>query len=285
MSRLFSAVALSTIVFLISAAPVPLHADGLYNDYPSWFSPADTGGVVLSLGHVHLQCEYQDVSAAAVRIRGMFNERSSVRLSMLYPVIRRPGSYSHGFSDLLVSSSVRILGDSLNISGLFLRSDFRVPIGSNALRPFSFRSSSGGIYPDIGGGIEVRKKAPLFRVKGSITHTMVGQKEEEGDLTNTHYSLLALFLEFDLAGSLSLQTSVFARKSSGSGYRETYIFSVSKRFSEKLEMILSGGLDSGDDDERIFDSLLSVYFSYSFSAGEKVKAEEGPPPSDRRPPN
>ncbi len=264
---------------------MPLRSDGLYNDYPSWFSAADTGGVVLGLGHLLLQCEYQDVSAAAVRIGGMLNERSSVRLSMLYPVIRRPGNYSHGFSDLLVSSSIRILGDSLNISGLFLRSDFRIPIGSNALRPFSFRSSSGGIYPDAGGGLEVRKEADFFRVKGTITHTIVGQKEEEGDLINTNYSLLALFLEFDLAGSISLQSSVFARKSSGSGYRETYIFSVSKRFSEKLAMIISGGLDSGDDGERIFDSLLSIYFSYSFPAGNKADEQDEPPPSRRPPPN
>ncbi len=275
MSRLFSAGALPAVILLLLTAPAL--SDGLYNDYPSWFSEVDTGGVVVGLGHLTLQCEDQDVSAAAVRIAGMVGDRSSVRASMLYPVIRRTGSFSHGFSDLLLSSSVRILGDSLNISGLFFRTDFRVPIGPDALRPFSFRTTSGGIYPDVGVGVEIRKNTPFFKFKGSATRTMVGQDEDEGDLINRDYSLLALFLEFDLAGNLALQASVFARMTSGSRYRETYIFSARKRFSERLAMTVSGGLDSGDDDERIFDSLLSVYFSYSFPGARR--SDDSPPPS------
>ncbi|MBN2070524.1 MAG: hypothetical protein JW814_03615 [Candidatus Krumholzibacteriota bacterium] len=275
MSRFFFPLFLSISLHLLFAA-VPTRADGLYNDYPSWFSPVDSGSVVFGLGHVEMQGEYQDASAVAARISGMINDRSSLRLSMLYPVIRRPDRYVHGFADLLGSSSVRIFGDTLNVNGLFLRADFRIPIGSNVLRPFSFRSSTGGIYPDAGGGIEVRKETVLFRIRGSITHTLVGQKEVEGALTNTDYSMLALLFEFDLNSRISLQTSVFARKSIHGRYRETYLFGLSRRFSQKVRIVLTGGLDSGDEDERLYDSIVSIFFSYAFPAGKKDRNEEAP---------
>lgn len=244
-------------------------------DYPSWFSAVDTAGVLLGVGQVELQSGTWDASVTGIRIQGRISDRTSLRFSMLYPVIRRPGSFAHGFADGMISSVVRIYGDTLGVSGLFLRTDFRIPIGSVALRPFSFRSSGGGIYPDTGAGLEFRKETALFRVRGSATYTLVGQKETSGDLKNRDFSLLALLLDFDLRKGTSLQVSVFAMDFDGSGYRETYLFSFRHLLSQQMDLVVTGGLDLGSNSERVFDSLLSVCLTYHFHAGkDRVTVEE-----------
>ncbi len=250
-------------------------ATGLYLNLPSWFAAADTSRASIIAGQSSLQREYEDASLFTFETVFEIDARLKVKTGILYPVIRRPDGFIHGLADGSVSAIYRVMGDSLNVSGLFLRGDLRIPTGTMALRPFSAASLDGG------GGVEFRESIPLLRLAGSATYTLTGAREKEGTFRQRNYLLLALMVGLELGRGTSLQLSAFSFNFRGGDYRESYFLALSRSFSGRVDISVSGGVDSGSDSERIFNSIFSFSILYRFPhALQKQPQVDAPPPAD-----
>ncbi|MBN1164175.1 MAG: hypothetical protein JXB45_06330, partial [Candidatus Krumholzibacteriota bacterium] len=115
-------------------------ASGIYMNFQTWFASADTSRVRMILEQSHLQAEYEDASLFNLETIIRLDDRSTIKLGVLYPVIRRPDRFYHGLGDGAVTAHYRLYGDTLNVSGLFLRGDIRIPTGSRSMGPFSYAS-------------------------------------------------------------------------------------------------------------------------------------------------
>jgi len=258
--RLFSSAVL--LCLLRSSAAT---GTGLYLDLPAWFQPADTAGTELTAGQTWLESDRADAMVLGLGVSFNPGQRTSVKLGIIYPAIHLKGGFKHGFGDGSVSAATRIKGDSLNTSGLFLRWDVRIPSGSGALEPFSFRSA-GGIYPDVGAGFEFRKETSYLKFRSSATWTRVGQKNEGDGLVNVDYLLVGALVGIKAGGSTELQGSAFAVDFDGSGHRECFLLGLTRKLSGGLDLTMTGGIESGGRRDRIFDSSISVFFKCRFPA-------------------
>jgi hypothetical protein len=209
-----------------------------------------------------------DASIIGLSIPFHFNARTSGQVGILYPVIHLTGGYKHGFADGALSFLTRVYGDSTNISGIFLRGDIRVPVGSGSLKPFSFRSSDGGIYPDLGGGLEFRAENSMVKFRSTAAYTFSGQKDDTGEIVTTDYSMLSGRVEFAISNRTSFTGSVFVIDFDGPGYRECYLLGLRYEMSDKMTIIFTGGIDAGSEGDRVFDSLASVLFDFDFSPSD-----------------
>ena len=257
---LFSA-AFLTVVCL---CPGVTSGKGLYLDLPSYYQQADTSGTGLVISETLVNAAGFDASIIGLSIPFSFDSRTSGRVGILYPVIHLTGGYKHGFADGTLSFLTRVSGDSMNTSGIFLRGDIRVPIGSGSLKPFSFRSSDGGIYPDLGGGLEFRAENSMVKLRSAAVYTFSGQKDDTGELVTTDYSMLSGRIEFAISGKITFSGSVFVIDFDGPGYRECYLLGLRFEMSDQMEIIFSGGIDAGSEGDRVFDSLASVMFNLDF---------------------
>jgi len=195
-----------------------------------------------------------------------------VKLGIIYPAIHSKGGFEHGFGDGTVGVATRIRGDSLNTSGLFMRCDVRIPSGSGALEPFSFRSG-GGIYPDVGAGFEYRKETSFLKFRSAATWTRVGQKNESDGLANVDYLLVGALVDIKAGGSTELRGSAFAVDFKGAGHRECFLLGLTRKLSAGLDLTMTGGIESGGRRDRIFDSSISAFFTCRFPAA--TAAAEG----------
>ena len=120
--RLFSSVVLICLLRSSEAA-----GTGLYLDLPAWFQPADTAGTEIAAGETWLESDRADAIILGLGVSFNPGRRTRARLGIIYPAIHLNGGFRHGFADGSVSAATRIVGDSLNTSGLFLRWDVRIP--------------------------------------------------------------------------------------------------------------------------------------------------------------
>lgn len=258
--RLFSSAVL--LCLLRSSAAT---GTGLYLNLPTWFQPADTAGTELIAGQTWLESDGADAMVLDFGVSFNPGRRTFVKLGIIYPAIHLNGGFKHGFGDGSVSSATRIKGDSLNTSGLFLRWDVRIPSGSGALEPFSFRSG-GGIYPDVGAGFEYRKETSFLKFRSAATWTRVGQKNERDGLVNVDYLLVGALAGIKAGGGTELQGSAFVVDFKGAGHRECFFLGLTRKLSGGLDLTVKGGIESGTPRDRIFGSSISVFFTCRFPA-------------------
>jgi hypothetical protein len=264
--RLFS----SAVLLCLLRSPAA--GTGLYLDLPAWFQDADTSGTELTAGETWLESDRADAIVLALGVSFNPGRRTSVKLGIIYPAIQLKGGFEHGFGDGSVSAATRIKGDSLNTSGLFLRWDARIPSGSGALEPFSFRSG-GGIYPDVGAGFEFRKETSFLKFRAAATWTRVGQRNEGEGLVNVDYLLVGALVGIKAGVRTGLQGSAFSIHFDGAGHRECFLLGLTRELSGGLDLTMTGGIESGRREDRIFDSSISVFFTCRFPAA--AAAAEG----------
>ncbi|HSG29319.1 MAG TPA: hypothetical protein VLA34_12630 [Candidatus Krumholzibacterium sp.] len=257
----YSGIAMS--IALTAASPAL--ARGLYLDLPSWFQRADTSGTEVVMTETMLQADDYDASIMGLAVPFNLNSRTSATASLLYPVIRRNGGFKHGFADGNIDVVTRIAGDSLNTTGLFLRVDVRIPLGSGALYPFAYRSADGGIYPDVGAGLEYRKELPFGRLACCASYNFSGQSDGSDDPDVTDFLVGGVSLEIAAGSRTSLRLAVFGIDFKGPGYRESYLLALDNRLSGQLRLVVTGAVDAGDERDRVFDSLLQLMLEFDFA--------------------
>ncbi|MBN1163160.1 MAG: hypothetical protein JXB45_01140, partial [Candidatus Krumholzibacteriota bacterium] len=125
-----------------------------------------------------------------------------------------------------------------------------------------------------GGGLEYRWAASLFNVCLSSTYHLPGIRQKEGEIIHRNLWLWALLVDLRFTLNTAVRLSVFSLNFRGGDYRESYYLALQRRLSDQVNLTFTGGLDSGGRDERVFNSLLSVFFTFRFP----------PPPAPERPP-
>lgn len=260
----------AVVLSIVLLVPTAVHSTGLYMNFPSWFPAADTASVDIVFSETDLQCEFEDATVLGFEVVRRLGGRVSTKLGVVYPVIRTGDHFRHGLGDGSVSTTYRIRGDTLNVKGLFLRNDIRIPIGSGALRPYAFRSSDGGVYPDVGAGLEVRTVTSFLGLRGSATYTFAGQREREGDLIHDNFFLLVVMLGLEISPSTSFQITACGMRFDNGDYRECYFAAFSRKLGSQAHLRLMAGVDSGDEKERLFNSLVSIVLTFRLPGGSSA---------------
>lgn len=257
---------------VILPAPSPVRGTGLYSNLPWWFAPVDTARARILAGQTWIRTEQDDASMLTFETGIRTGSRTSVRIQLMYPVIRRAGGFEHGFGDALLFGEVRAAGDTLGRSGLFLQGVARIPSGSDAMWPYSLESLDGGA------GFEARRLSDLFDIRLSATGVLAGRRIRDGDHRHENYALFAAALGIRPMEAAGVTLSAFSQVFRGGGYREVYLLELVVSPSRQFDLRLSGGLDSGDAAERVFNSIvqLTVVFRFPPVAGPGQAPEPGP---------
>ena len=245
-------------------------ATGLYLNLTSYFSPVDTARANLLFSCSELERSEGNASFLYGETRFGLGGRVQVRMGLSYPLFERDSYFVDGVGDGFVYSTFRVHGDSLADSGIFMRGDLRVPIGSKNMFPFSYSSLDGGA------GIEWRFEGPLFNLRAASTFVLVGERANESDIRTNNYLLTAASLESSFLGPSSFIFSVYSVRFRGGDSREIYSVAVNTALSGSFSIACTGMLDSGNERERVFDSLLSVSILYRFPSVAKNKKSISP---------
>jgi len=242
-----------TILMTILSLPAPaLHAAGLYLDPAGYFSVVDTTAATVTVRHVDFQRDEGRGSIVSGEVSVRPSRRVHLRFGLFYPNFQRQGYIMHGAGDGFVRASVRVFGDTLDASGLFLRGDARVPIGSGGLRPFASGSMDGGV------GLEFRGGTSLFGLRAVSTYTLVGDRIKEGEFIHRNFFFAGLAIDFPLGGRTNVRFGGFSARFRGGASREIYLLTARCILSDSLELCVDAALEAGPEEDRVFDSLLSV---------------------------
>ena len=252
---------LSAVVAILFLWFSPLNVSGMYNDLSSFFYSVDTFRVVTEFGlsDINFREDHSQLFSAA--FKGRVAPKSTVKFIVPYFALRSNKMITFGFGDFIFNATTRIKGDSLGVNGLFFRTDFRFPTGSKSLYPYSLHSLDGG------GGVEVRKSLPLVYLKGAVTYTFVGERCHEGDYLYSNYMVFAASAGIKIGENSLLQISGYNMNFRKSGERWIFILKAKSYLTENIESSLCGGFEVGKSDDRIFNSILSVYLAYRFPSG------------------
>ncbi|MFO7915111.1 MAG: hypothetical protein R6U43_05410 [Candidatus Krumholzibacteriales bacterium] len=256
MKRIIYLLAAVSLVFFQSTAAGA--ANG-YVDFPSFFNSIDSSSVITEFGFSIFDEDagYLYSSSASGRI----NDRLTGSFDACYFSINRDDRIQFGFGDFTINLTFQASGDSLGTSGIFLRTDIRLPSGAKALQPFASRSFDGGA------GMELRDRFSLFTVRLAGTYTFAEERNAEGIYPHSNYSILAASAGMDI-GPARLMASGYWVDYRKSGDRRVLLSSLSGRLSENFSIILTGGVEAGDDYERLFDSIFSLRLAYRFPSAE-----------------
>jgi len=230
-------------------------ADG-FLDFPSFFSSPDTSRVFTEFGMSVFDSNEQFLYSSMVS--GRMNSRLTGRFSVPYFSIRRDDRVLFGFSDFAVNLTFRAAGDTLGNSGIFLRTDINLPSGSKALEPFANRSFDGGA------GVEVRKRFALFSLKMAATYIFAGDRNALAPYPHSNYRIIAAEAGFHPGSFIDISVSAYSVDYRKSAERLILLSGISGRMSDSIRIILSGGVEAGEEYERHYDSMVSVRFSYLF---------------------
>jgi hypothetical protein len=262
---------------------VPVHATGLYIDLPAYFSPVDTAGIELAVRHTDLQRVAGHASVFSGELALRPRRRLHARLLLHYPALQRDVEITNAVGDGIVHGTYRLAGDTLDVNGMFLRGYVRLPIGPKRMPPFSYGSLDAGL------GFEFRMETEMFRVRCAETYTLVGERRkpvmtaardslyhplsvsggaaDAAAFNHRNFFLLAVGFDIDVREGTTFGFAGYSFRYRGGDAREAYLVTIRHRISRELELCLNGGLDSGDEHERVFDSLLSISLAYRFLPG------------------
>ena len=248
-------------------------ATGLYADYTSYFSPADTVHKALVFKQTDIQ---RDAGRAAIlSVELSLRPRSGIllRMQVPFPTMKIDEGYEYGIGDGTVRAEVRVSGDSTNATGLFLVGDTRLPMGAKRFRPISYGSLDGAA------GLELRKNTLFFRFRLASTYTLVGDRLKVGPFIHDNFLTLAFSMETELPRGASISFEGFGLLFRGGEKREMYALSLRKALSESVEAVVSGSLEAGTDEERVYNSQISLAVRYMFPfSGKEEPAPAVPEP-------
>lgn len=239
-------------------APGALCAAGLYEDPPSFFAATDTTRTRLVVRHAELERGSWRASLLAGELDFKMGRRYVVRLGFEFPTLRRNREIEYGIGDMRLRAAVRVFGDTLDASGLFLRSDVRIPTGASSLRPFSNASLDGGA------GFEVRAASGAFAARAAVLYMLAGERLAEPDFENDNTMTLAASLSVPIPGIASVTAAAFSVRFDGGASREMFLCSLNRYLSQELVLGVEGAFETGNKGERVFDSSLSVSLAYRF---------------------
>jgi hypothetical protein len=265
LNALFFPIGRAIIIAVLLFAASQASATGLYMDLPSYFTPVDTTRIDLAIRHTDLQLSTGRASVFSGELGLRRGARLDVRIGILYPAMERDRGITHAVGDGIVHAMFRLTGDTLNASGLFFRGYSRLPIGPDGMYPFSRGSL------DVGAGCECRLPTELCYLRAAATYTLVDERSKEPVYGHRNFFLLAVSAEIDLRRGTTFVFEGYSFRYRGGDAREAYLITVRQRLSRDLEVTLCGGLDAGDDRERVFDSILSVSLAFRLHPREEVE--------------
>lgn len=246
------------LLLLVLWVPSPTHGAGLYLNLPWWFAPRDTLRCSVLAGQTHVAAAHDDATLLSLEFHIRTDSRSRIRAGFLYPVIRRPGQFVHGLADLFVGTEWQVAGDSTQRSGVYLRTDVRVPTGSESMWPYAWESLDGGA------GIELRRAFDAIDLSLSAAGTLAGRRVRAAERGHENNALVAAAVGIEPGSGISLRFAAFGQFFRGGGYREAYLLDLGLHPADRLELRLCGGLDSGRERDRVFDSLVQFYLIFRF---------------------
>lgn len=277
----------ATLILVLSLFTVPVHATGLYLDLPAYFSPVDTAGIEMTARHTDLQRAQGHASVFSGELALRPRRRLHARLVLHYPALERGADITSAVGDGIIHGTYRLTGDTLDVNGMFLRGYVRLPLGPKRMPPFSYGSLDAGV------GFEFRMETEMFRVRCAETYTLVGERRKAVITTardslyyplsvsggspdaavfnHRNFFLLAVGFDIDVREGTTFGFAGYSFRYRGGDAREVYLLTIRHRLSRELELCLNGGLDSGDEHERVFDSLLSVSLAYRFLPREEKR--------------
>jgi hypothetical protein len=234
----------------------------VYNDFSSFFYSVDTSRVVTEFGFSDISSQQGDSHLFSAAFRVRVDSKTTVKFIIPYFALRSDELISFGFGDFLFNSTTIMKGDSLGVNGVFFRTDFRFPTGSKSLYPFSIHSLDGGC------GIEVRKYLSPVYLKGAATYTFVGERCHEGDYLYSNYLVLAASAGIKIGERSLFQISGYNMNFRKNDEHWIFIPEVKNRLTENIEFSICGGFEIGKRDNRVFDSMISVYLAFRFPSGD-----------------
>lgn len=251
---------LFTFIVILHFIPTSsgVHAAGLYSNFPAYFAVADTARAQLTFRQTEIQADAGLVSILEGEYGMRLGRRTRIRGSLLYPTLAYSADITSAVGDGFLRGTLRIAGDTLNIDGIYMRFDAQIPIGPASMTPYSFRSL------DVGLGLEYRKHFPMFEIKGAATYTLVGEKQEIGDFVYDNFLIAGAMIGFEPISGTSFIFSGFVKSFRSGDTREIYLLTLRQRLSSSLDLIMDGALDSGRNEERVFNSLISIACYYRF---------------------
>jgi hypothetical protein len=267
---------MSIVIAALAGSAAPLGAIGLYDDLPSFFSTGDT---VRTLSFRQTECnlagERASLLTGALALRPA--PRYDVLLDCMFPAVRD----DYGMGDMLVRATARLWGDTLNTSGLFFRGNLRVPSGSKALRPFSNAALQGE------GGLEVRFMRHGVAFQAAAVYTLSGESVHGTDFSDDRHATLAASAGIDLPAAGMVKAAAFLMNYHGGGTRNVYLLSLDRGLSPQLAIGIAGEIEAGAAADRVFDSTVSILFTYRLPPHRpSPKPESGvpsPKPESREP--
>ncbi len=252
----------SFLIFVAVAAAAypaaPLGATGLYTDLHSFFPPSDSTRAIVVVRQSECDLGARRASLLTGELLIHPRPRLEIRIGLEFPAVRDRAGIRYGAGDLMLHASARIAGDSARASGLFARADARIPTGSDALRPFSDASFEGE------GGLEARFTARAFAVRAAGLYTLAVANRLTADFTNDEHLTLAASIGARLPALGFIGISAFFVRFDSGEERKMFALSLAREFSSQLLFELSGALEAGDADSRVFDSCVSASFAYRF---------------------
>ncbi|HMA76743.1 MAG TPA: hypothetical protein VKO43_05520 [Candidatus Krumholzibacteriaceae bacterium] len=250
------------VLFFILAFPcIPLKASEVYTDISNFFYSASISRSATEFGFSTINSPLKEANLFAAAFRGNINSKTSVKLVVPYFAVRADDRLSFGFGDFIFNSTTRVKSDSLAENGLFFRADFRFPTGSKSLYPYSIQSFDGGA------GIEVRKRLSNLYLKGAATYTFVGEREHEGDYPYSNHLILGASAGIKTGKRFRLKFSGYNINYRKNGEHWIFIMKIERCMTESISISIRGGFEAGENDEKIFDSMLSLYLTFLFPTG------------------
>ncbi len=263
------------LIVLISMSSA--RATGLYADYTSYFSPADTIHKALVFRQSDIQRDAGRAAVLSAELALRPGPRVLLRMYVPFPTMKVDDGYEYGIGDGTVRAEVRVRGDSLNAAGIFLVGDVRLPMGAKSFSPLSYGSLDGGA------GLELRSSTLFFGFRFASTYTLAGDRVRSGPFVHDNFLTLAFSMETELPRGASITFEGFGLFFRGGEKREMYALSLKKILSENIEAALSGALEAGTDEERVYNSQISLAVRYLFPFSAKDEPQPDLPEQGRVP--